>query len=29
LAGGRITGEANGLRDGQALKAKLDVGRAK
>ncbi len=29
LATGRITGEANGSRDGQAMKAKIDVGRAK
>jgi hypothetical protein len=29
LTAGRITGEANGSRDGQALKAKVDVGRVK
>jgi hypothetical protein len=29
LADERITGEANGSRDGQALKAKVDVGRVK
>jgi len=29
LAADRITGEANGSHDGQAMKAKLDVGRTK